>query len=101
MARILTDQNSVQCPDYELPEHTQTILLLATGNTSAVQAVQLLKDIWQLNNNRDKLAWQQLVDTDLVTAQTREQQLALSATPVASLPKHGKLWPFFTPNGGY
>lgn len=77
MPRILLDPNGAQCPDYDLPEHAQTVALLAINGADAAQAAQILKNIWQINQDRDKLAWQLQEDADIVEAQNRQQQKAI------------------------
>lgn len=80
MPRILQDPNTLQCPDYGLPEHAQTVQLLVIGNTDAAQAVHILKNIWHINNDKEKAEWQLQIDTDLAATQARQLQHQLDAT---------------------
>lgn len=76
----MQDPNTLQCPDYDLPEHTQTVTLLINPTTPPAQAAQILKNVWQINNDRDKAAWQLQADIDLVQAGAKKQQQQLEAT---------------------
>ncbi|KZP21509.1 hypothetical protein FIBSPDRAFT_953541 [Athelia psychrophila] len=77
MPRIISDPNSAVLPDYNLPEHAHTLGVLINVNTDAAQAAQFLSNIWQVNNDRDKVAWQLQVDADALESQNRLQQQAL------------------------
>lgn len=74
MARITIDPNSEISPDFLLPEHDQTRQLLTTGTTTNVEAADLLKSLWTMKNDKDKLAWQQQVVTDASDLLARQQQ---------------------------
>lgn len=76
---MILDPNSLQCPDYELPEHAQSLALLINPHTLAPQAVQILKSVWQMNNDRDKIAWQLQLDTDAAEAEASLQQQVLAS----------------------
>lgn len=80
MPRIQQDPNALQCPDYDLAEHAQTVQLLINGNTDAAQAAQILKNIWQINNDKEKANWQLQVDADLAETQARLLQQQLDDT---------------------
>lgn len=76
---MISDPNLLQCPDYELPEHAQTLALLINAHTLAPQALQLLKNIWHMNNGKDKAAWQLQLDTDVAETEARRQQEVLDS----------------------
>lgn len=76
----MQDPNSLQCPDYNLPEHAQTVALLVNPTTVAAQAVQILKNIWHINNDRDKGAWQLQLEEDIAQTVARQQQHQLDVT---------------------
>ncbi|KAG2758112.1 hypothetical protein P692DRAFT_20813647 [Suillus brevipes Sb2] len=68
MPRIRNDPNLNVCPDYAVYVFKNIHTQLVNENTTEAQAMQLLRNIWEANNNAVKLLWQQQVDED------REQQ---------------------------
>ncbi|KAG2094814.1 hypothetical protein BD769DRAFT_1395077 [Suillus cothurnatus] len=62
MPRIRNDSNFNVCPDYASDVFANSRAQLVNDNTNEAQAIQLLKDIWEANNNSDKVAWQRIPD---------------------------------------
>jgi hypothetical protein len=52
------DPNFNICPDYALDVFTNAWAQFINDNTTKEQVIQLLKNIWELNNNADKETWQ-------------------------------------------
>lgn len=69
MPRIRNDPNLDVCPDYASEDFVATRAQLINENTTDAQAIQLLKNIWEANNNMDKRRWQQQKNED------REEQV--------------------------
>jgi hypothetical protein len=55
MPRIRNDPNFNVCPDYASDIFANSRAQLVNDNTTEVQEIQLLKDIWEANNNSDKI----------------------------------------------
>ncbi|KAG1863775.1 hypothetical protein F4604DRAFT_1523759, partial [Suillus subluteus] len=64
MPRIRNDPNLNICPDYNLDDFTNTRAQPINQDTTEAQAVQLLRNIWEANNNADKCLWQQQLNDD-------------------------------------
>ncbi|KAG1745552.1 hypothetical protein EDD22DRAFT_851301 [Suillus occidentalis] len=73
MARMRNDPNFNVCPDYASDVFENTRAQLINENTNEEQAVQLLTNIWETNNNADKIAWQRQVAADREERLYREQ----------------------------
>ncbi|KAG2746815.1 hypothetical protein P692DRAFT_201855635 [Suillus brevipes Sb2] len=73
MARMRNDPNFNVCPDYASDVFENTRAQLINENTNEEQAVQLLTNIWETNNNADKIAWQRQVAADREERLHREQ----------------------------
>jgi hypothetical protein len=67
------DPNFNVCPDYASDVFENTRAQLINENTNEEQAVQLLTNIWETNNNADKIAWQHQVAADREERLHREQ----------------------------
>jgi hypothetical protein len=67
------DPNFNVCPDYASDVFENTRAQLINENTNEEQAVQLLTNIWETNNNADKIAWQRQVAADREERLHREQ----------------------------
>ncbi|KAG2342070.1 hypothetical protein BDR05DRAFT_935759 [Suillus weaverae] len=64
MPRIHNDPNFNICPDYASDTFVNTRAQLINDNITEEQAVQLLRNIWEANNDVDKILWQQQVEND-------------------------------------
>ncbi|KAG2339974.1 hypothetical protein BDR05DRAFT_991747 [Suillus weaverae] len=64
MPRIRDDPNFNICPDYASDTFVNTRAQLINNNIAEEQAVQLLRNIWEANNDADKILWQQQVEND-------------------------------------
>jgi hypothetical protein len=64
MPRIRNDPNFNVCPDYASDVFAKSRAQLVNDNTNEAQAIQLLKDIWEANNNSNKVVWQRQVVED-------------------------------------
>jgi hypothetical protein len=64
MPRIRNDPNFNMCPDYASDFFANSRAQLVNDNTNEAQAIQLLKDIWEANNNSNKVVWQCQVAED-------------------------------------
>ncbi|KAG2349299.1 hypothetical protein BDR05DRAFT_985891 [Suillus weaverae] len=64
MPRIRNDPNFNICPDYTSDTFVNTRAQLINDNITEEQAVQLLRNIWEANNDTDKILWQQQVEND-------------------------------------
>ncbi|KAG1866766.1 hypothetical protein F4604DRAFT_1524080, partial [Suillus subluteus] len=58
------DPNLNICPDYASKDFVDTRAQLISEDITEEQAIQLLKNIWQANNNTEKGLWQQQVNDD-------------------------------------
>ncbi|KAG2750588.1 hypothetical protein P692DRAFT_201692175, partial [Suillus brevipes Sb2] len=58
MDRIRQDPNLEVCPDYASDAFAQTRALLENDQVNQEQAVQMLRNIWEANNNAAKARWQ-------------------------------------------
>ncbi|KAG1802113.1 uncharacterized protein HD556DRAFT_799769 [Suillus plorans] len=70
MPRIRNDPNLNICPDYASEVFANIRAQLVNENTTEAQAMQLLRNIWEVNNDAIKVLWQQQVDED----RERQQQ---------------------------
>ncbi|KAG1729859.1 uncharacterized protein EDB91DRAFT_1059788, partial [Suillus paluster] len=61
---IQSDPNMDVCPDYASNDFVNTRAQLINRNITEEQAVQLLRNIWEVNNNTDKCLWQQQMNDD-------------------------------------
>ncbi|KIK33229.1 hypothetical protein CY34DRAFT_27078 [Suillus luteus UH-Slu-Lm8-n1] len=73
MARMRNDPNFNVCPDYASDVFQNTRAQLINENTNEERAVQLLTNIWETNNDADKIAWQHQVAADREERLHREQ----------------------------
>ncbi|KAG1824071.1 hypothetical protein DFJ58DRAFT_672881 [Suillus subalutaceus] len=64
MPRMRNDPNFNVCPDYASDGFANTRAQLISDEVTEEQAIQLLKNIWEANNNVDKVAWQRQVAED-------------------------------------
>ncbi|KAG0703462.1 hypothetical protein DFH29DRAFT_998460 [Suillus ampliporus] len=64
MPRITNDLNLNVCPDYADPAFNNTRLQLTNENINEAQAILLLKNIWQADNNTAKAQWQIQVEEE-------------------------------------
>ncbi|KAG2101608.1 uncharacterized protein F5147DRAFT_655252 [Suillus discolor] len=58
MPRMRNDPNFNICPDYATDTFANTCAHLVNNNTTEEQAIQFLRNIWETNNDADKVAWQ-------------------------------------------
>ncbi|KAG1738099.1 uncharacterized protein EDB91DRAFT_1016348, partial [Suillus paluster] len=73
MPRIRNDPNFNICLDYTTDYFANTRTQLINEDTTEAQAIQLLKNIWELNNNADKALWQQQLDDDNEQQEQRQR----------------------------
>ncbi|KAG1773430.1 hypothetical protein EDD22DRAFT_767200 [Suillus occidentalis] len=73
MPRIRNNPNLNVCPDYAADVFENIRVQLVNENTMEAQAMQLLRNIWEANNNAVKLLWQQQVDEDREQQEHRER----------------------------
>ncbi|KAG1731059.1 uncharacterized protein EDB91DRAFT_1085183 [Suillus paluster] len=64
MPRIHNDPNLDICLDYDNLSFANIRAQLVNNNTTKEQAIQLLRNIWQANNDTDKAQWQQQLEED-------------------------------------
>ena len=64
MARITSDPGLLDCPDFASPTYALVQAPLINDNTTEAQAIQLLKDVWSVGNEADKIRWQLQNDED-------------------------------------
>ncbi|KAG1845250.1 hypothetical protein C8R48DRAFT_765267 [Suillus tomentosus] len=64
MPRLLSDPNLSFCPNYADDAFINTRLQLTNENITEPQAIVILRNIWQAENNAAKLQWQAQVDED-------------------------------------
>jgi hypothetical protein len=64
MPPLLTDPNTLQCPEYKLDSSFSLQQRLISDNTTHKQAVVLLHTIWIANNKTDKVLWQEQLQAD-------------------------------------
>ncbi|KAG2123779.1 uncharacterized protein EDB93DRAFT_1098877 [Suillus bovinus] len=64
MPRIRNDPNFNICLDYASINFANTRAQLINENVDEEQAIQLLRNIWQANNETDKVLWQQQLAED-------------------------------------
>ncbi|KAG1805707.1 uncharacterized protein BJ212DRAFT_1209810, partial [Suillus subaureus] len=74
MVRMCNDPNFNVCPDYASDIFENTRAQLINENTDEEQVVQLLMNIWETNNNTDKITWQHQVTADREECLHCEQQ---------------------------
>lgn len=67
------DPNHNICPDYMSEVFDNARAQLINANTTEEQAVQLLKNIWEANNNADKVTWRQQEEDEREDREHREQ----------------------------
>ncbi|KAG1736163.1 uncharacterized protein EDB91DRAFT_1055744 [Suillus paluster] len=73
MPRIPNDPNLSVCPDYADPAFANTRLQLTNENINEAQAILLLKNIWQADNDAARAQWQLQVEEDAERRQHLEQ----------------------------
>ncbi|KAG1800929.1 uncharacterized protein HD556DRAFT_1534060 [Suillus plorans] len=73
MPRIRNDPNLNVCPDYASDVFANIRAQLVNENTTEAQAMQLLRNIWEANNNAIKVLWQQQVDEDRERQEQRQR----------------------------
>ncbi|KAG1846416.1 hypothetical protein DFJ58DRAFT_843494 [Suillus subalutaceus] len=73
MPRMRNNPNFNVCPDYASDGFADTRAQLISDEVTEEQAIQLLKNIWEANNNVDKVAWQCQVAEDREERAHREQ----------------------------
>ena len=76
MARITSDPGLLECPDFASPTYVLVRAPLINDNTTEAQAIQLLKDVWSVGNEADKIRWQLQNDEDQAA---HDEQLRLRA----------------------
>jgi len=64
MPRLLSDPNLSFCPNYADDAFINTRLQLTNENITEAQAIVILRNIWQAENNATKLQWQAQVNED-------------------------------------
>lgn len=64
MPRIYNDPNFNICPDCASDTFVNTRAQLINNNITEEQAIQLLRNIWEANNDTDKILWQQQVENN-------------------------------------
>ncbi|KAG1851420.1 hypothetical protein DFJ58DRAFT_886304 [Suillus subalutaceus] len=73
MLRIRNNPNLNICPDYVSEVFANIRAQLVNENTTEVQAMQLLRNIWEANNNAIKVLWQRQVDEDEEQEEQRQR----------------------------
>ncbi|KAG1908638.1 uncharacterized protein F5891DRAFT_1180169 [Suillus fuscotomentosus] len=73
MPRIRNDLNLNVCPDYTSDVFANIRAQLVNENTTEAQAMQLLRNIWEANNDAVKVLWQQQVDEDRERQEQRQR----------------------------
>ncbi|KAG0693026.1 hypothetical protein DFH29DRAFT_1007750 [Suillus ampliporus] len=73
MPRIPNNPNLSVCPDYTDPTFTNTRLQLTNENINKAQAILLLKNIWQADNDAARAQWQLQVEEDTEHQQHQER----------------------------
>lgn len=85
MPRILSDPGFLECPDFASPTYAASRAPLVNDNTTDIQAIQFLKDIWSAGNEADKIRWQQqneeeeALRTERLRTQTEAEDLRAQA----------------------
>ncbi|KAG2052185.1 hypothetical protein BDR06DRAFT_865017, partial [Suillus hirtellus] len=64
MPRLLSDPNLSFCPNYADDTFVNTRLQLTNENITEAQAIVILRNIWQVENNAAKLQWQEQLNED-------------------------------------
>lgn len=67
------DPNFNICPDYATDTFANTRARLVNDNTTEEQAIQLLRNIWETNNDADKVAWQRQLEDEREERAHRDQ----------------------------
>ena len=76
MAQITSDPGLLECPDFASPTYVLVWAPLINDNTTEAQAIQLLKDVWSIGNEADKIRWQLQNDEEQAA---HDEQLRLQA----------------------
>ncbi|KAF8799551.1 hypothetical protein BYT27DRAFT_7039294, partial [Phlegmacium glaucopus] len=64
MPRIQSDPSFLECPDFASPVYAAARAPLINLTTTEDQAIQFLKDIWDVGNQADRIRWHQQIDDD-------------------------------------
>src|SRR5882762_4210488 len=64
MPRLITDPNTVECPDYNNQHYLQMRLQLVNDNVTHEQAAITLRSIWNAQNAMEKQQWQIQLEDD-------------------------------------
>jgi hypothetical protein len=83
MPRIQLNPGLLEYPDFASLTYEATRAPLVNDNTTELQAIQLLRDIWSAGNEADKIRWQLQIEDDealrLEQMHLREEAEALKA----------------------
>ena len=64
MLRLITDPNTIECPDYDDQRYLPMRLQLVDNNIAHEQAAIILRSIWDARNTIEKQQWQAQLDDD-------------------------------------
>ena len=64
MPRLITDPNTIKCPDYDNQHYLPMRLQLVDDNITHEQAAIILRSIWDTQNMIEKQQWQAQLDND-------------------------------------
>ncbi|KIJ31171.1 hypothetical protein M422DRAFT_267253 [Sphaerobolus stellatus SS14] len=71
---MVSDPNIATCPDYSAPEFEESRNIFASESCPQQDAVNILRRLWQSNNDRDRRLWQQHLDAEAVCTVDRLRQ---------------------------
>ena len=64
MPHLITDPNTIECPDYNDQRYLPMMLQLVSDNVTHEQAAIILRSIWDTQNTIEKQQWQAQLDND-------------------------------------